>query len=530
MRKIYGRPIATPINPDKFNSDVSKDIEKALAEAKASGAFKGDKGDPFTYSDFTAAQLASLKGEKGDPFTYSDFTEAQLAALKGSKGDKGDPGQSGSDYVLTDDDKNQIAAIAAAMNVAPEECLRVNLDATTMTADYNSMEIEAAAKAGKFVYLNVGNGKEGYEYFGRIAYLCHFDAATCIFRTFGIEGVTYFESVYTVVYDNSVRKDDRLLSLTLYVKSVNGVKPDGKGNVQIETGSVTDEQIAQAVEDYLDKNPIEGGSDVFTIVVDLDSMSADKTNEEIYAAYQEVKPAYMLVMGNDVPPAILQPVLVLPSYAVFAAHLETTSLVVRITDDVVSVEILELAKAEDIPENVSAFTNDAGYQTAAQVESIVEEAMKDIPAGGGGSGGWKLVKTFTANEDISNFYCNFEKEYKKVRIVVKELSETEAGSPNVRKDLWVTLNHKGYTSDKGQKIGGYIFGTNYGKAYIIFDFEIFDMFARCEYRGYANYNVPTSGVWFFHQQYIGNSFNSINIHLGGGTILAGLTVEIYEEG
>ena len=33
-----------------------------------------------------------LKGDKGDPFTYSDFTTEQLAALKGAKGDKGDPG------------------------------------------------------------------------------------------------------------------------------------------------------------------------------------------------------------------------------------------------------------------------------------------------------------------------------------------------------------------------------------------------------------------------------------------------------
>ena len=41
---------------------------------------KGDKGDPFTYSDFTAEQLAALKGEKGD---------------KGDKGEKGDPGADG---------------------------------------------------------------------------------------------------------------------------------------------------------------------------------------------------------------------------------------------------------------------------------------------------------------------------------------------------------------------------------------------------------------------------------------------------
>lgn len=71
---------------------------------------KGAKGDPFTYSDFTSAQLAALKGEKGDkgdkgdtgstgakgdPFTYEDFTSDQLDALKGEKGDKGDKGDDG---------------------------------------------------------------------------------------------------------------------------------------------------------------------------------------------------------------------------------------------------------------------------------------------------------------------------------------------------------------------------------------------------------------------------------------------------
>ena len=42
-----------------------------------------------------------LKGDKGDPFTYSDFTVEQLAALKGAKGDKGDPGKAGSDATVT---------------------------------------------------------------------------------------------------------------------------------------------------------------------------------------------------------------------------------------------------------------------------------------------------------------------------------------------------------------------------------------------------------------------------------------------
>ena len=76
---------------------------------------KGEKGDPFTYDDFTEAQLAALKGErgqdgytprknidyfdgaKGDAFTYEDFTAEQLAALKGAKGDTGTAGPKGAD-------------------------------------------------------------------------------------------------------------------------------------------------------------------------------------------------------------------------------------------------------------------------------------------------------------------------------------------------------------------------------------------------------------------------------------------------
>ena len=83
---------------------------------------KGDKGDPFIYSDFTPSHLAALKGEQGNSieykwsgtqlgvriegqtaysyvnlkgttgdtgraFVYADFTAPQLAALKGAKGD-----------------------------------------------------------------------------------------------------------------------------------------------------------------------------------------------------------------------------------------------------------------------------------------------------------------------------------------------------------------------------------------------------------------------------------------------------------
>ena len=86
-----GDPAADPDTP--FFTPM---LERALAEAKASGLFdgaagpagapgakgdKGEKGDAFTYADFTAAQLAALKGEQGE---------------KGAKGDKGDTGEKGS--------------------------------------------------------------------------------------------------------------------------------------------------------------------------------------------------------------------------------------------------------------------------------------------------------------------------------------------------------------------------------------------------------------------------------------------------
>ncbi len=62
---------------------------------------KGDTGDtgpqgPKGDTGATGPQGATgATGPKGDPFTYADFTEAQLAALKGEKGEKGDTGETG---------------------------------------------------------------------------------------------------------------------------------------------------------------------------------------------------------------------------------------------------------------------------------------------------------------------------------------------------------------------------------------------------------------------------------------------------
>lgn len=68
---------------------------------------QGNKGDAFTYDDFTPEQLEALKGpkgdqgeqglqgEKGDAFTYDMFTEEQLEALRGPQGLQGERGEQG---------------------------------------------------------------------------------------------------------------------------------------------------------------------------------------------------------------------------------------------------------------------------------------------------------------------------------------------------------------------------------------------------------------------------------------------------
>lgn len=61
-------------------ASLNQAVAESLQQAKESGEFKGEKGDP---------------GEKGDAFTYDDFTPEQLAVLKGEKGDKGDKGNDG---------------------------------------------------------------------------------------------------------------------------------------------------------------------------------------------------------------------------------------------------------------------------------------------------------------------------------------------------------------------------------------------------------------------------------------------------
>lgn len=98
---------------------------------------KGEKGEPFKYTDFTEEQLEELKGPKGEPFKYSDFTQEQLNALKGPKGDKGEP------FKYTDFTAEQLATLKGERGEKGETGDRGPKGAAFTYADFTKEQLEA---------------------------------------------------------------------------------------------------------------------------------------------------------------------------------------------------------------------------------------------------------------------------------------------------------------------------------------------------------------------------------------------------
>ena len=96
----------------------------------------------ITLNDGTTYTTTSIKG---DPFTYADFTPEQLASLKGVKGDKGDKGDAGDDYVLTQQDKKDIAGLVDVPDYTGEL-----INEVTTEEDLESVWIDTDSKGLSF--------------------------------------------------------------------------------------------------------------------------------------------------------------------------------------------------------------------------------------------------------------------------------------------------------------------------------------------------------------------------------------------
>lgn len=111
-----------------------KSIEKVVDEAIKKAIESGDIGtgggvgkDGLSayevavkngFEGTEAEWLNSLKGEKGEPFTYEDFTPEQLANLKGDAGKDGADGKTpvkGTDYFTQSDKEEMLNAVIAAL-------------------------------------------------------------------------------------------------------------------------------------------------------------------------------------------------------------------------------------------------------------------------------------------------------------------------------------------------------------------------------------------------------------------------------
>lgn len=95
------------------------------------------KGDPFTYADFTPAQLEALK-VKGDPFLYEDFTPSQIAELQ----------QPATDAV-------------AAVNEA--EALRVTAETTRVQNEQGRVTAEGIRQQNEIERVNAENERDEAE-------------------------------------------------------------------------------------------------------------------------------------------------------------------------------------------------------------------------------------------------------------------------------------------------------------------------------------------------------------------------------
>ena len=165
---------------DNLVGRVDAAIEE-LTDAKERGEFDGSDGISVTHqwdgtvltvTSASGTSSADLKGEKGDTgATGSTGPRGE----KGEKGEKGDKGEDGADYILTDDDKREIATKANAVSYSVTQDLtkeqkqmaRTNIGAVSQAelADGLNEKVDASlvvsniiSNTGSLLSNNIPNG------------------------------------------------------------------------------------------------------------------------------------------------------------------------------------------------------------------------------------------------------------------------------------------------------------------------------------------------------------------------------------
>lgn len=141
LRSFWDQQI---IVTEKNNSVLKEWDEFKEQDVKARAAVfffaKGDKGDPFTYEDFTPEQLETLRGPQGVPGVQGEQGEQGIQGIPGERGPQGEPGQDGKDGK---DGKDGVILypvfnVTADMHLESEEGIdRMDIEANGhLTVDY----------------------------------------------------------------------------------------------------------------------------------------------------------------------------------------------------------------------------------------------------------------------------------------------------------------------------------------------------------------------------------------------------------
>ena len=143
------------------NEALNTKVSEALAHAKDSGQFNGASathkwnGTMLTITSASGTSSADLKGEKGD------------------KGDDGANGKDGADYILTDDDKREIAtqvsgdcvsyseaqALTDEQKKRARENIGVNTTVSITDDGYGNITLNTSSKKVEFTDDGNGNNK-----------------------------------------------------------------------------------------------------------------------------------------------------------------------------------------------------------------------------------------------------------------------------------------------------------------------------------------------------------------------------------